>query len=92
VPRRRRDGLVVAAWGRHGQEHRRVARHAADSGSGSREDESADAQGCLVGELLRNDTAEGHPEHVDLFVAETVEHSFHGPGHAWHALRLPVAR
>jgi hypothetical protein len=68
-----------------------AARLAADSGTGRGKDESADTLRSLVGELLGHDAAQGHAEHVDLVLAEPVEHPFHGPGDARHPPRLPAA-
>ncbi len=57
------------------QQHARRAGHAQpETRAGGGEDQPADPVGCLVGELLGEDAAEGDAEDVDRSVAERVEH------------------
>ena len=90
--RRRRGGssrAMVAARGGQRQQAR------GDPGmpprprprAGGGEHQPAHPVGCLVGELLGDDAAERHAEHVDLSVAERVEHPLDGAGDAGHPPR-----
>ena len=60
---------------RHRDQRQRLgrSRQAAPAAGGAGERQPADAVGRVVGELLRDDSAEGEAEDVGLFVAELVE-------------------
>ena len=81
---------MVAAWGGEGEQRAGRSGHAAeagDPGSGSREDQPADASWRLMSELLGEKPAERHAKYVDLVVFECVEQPLEGPGQAGHPSR-----
>jgi hypothetical protein len=70
-------------------ESAKEAGHAAESGAGGGEDEPAHPARGLVGELLREHTAERDAQHVDLVVPEGAEHPFHRAREARHPAGPP---
>ena len=77
-------GLVIPARCGKGQQDARRSGHAAEARTGGRKYQPPHPVRRLVGELLRDDAAEGDAEHIDVFVAESVEHPFHRPCDAGH--------
>jgi hypothetical protein len=77
-------GLVVAPRRRQRQQHPRRPWHAAETGAGGGQHQPPHPVRRLPGQLLGDHAAEGDAQHVDLVVAERLQHSVHGPRHAGH--------
>jgi hypothetical protein len=67
--------VQVATWRHHVREHRRPGRHHQRAGRGGDQHQPAAARPLEHGEVLRDGSAPGDAEHVDLSVAELGQHA-----------------